>query len=79
MKWKDLSKKEKIKKIAKYTVNSLNMINAILLGLSKIWGWNIANISATIIVFTGAISLYLVNGKLWNMNDDIDIIGDENE
>ena len=56
MKWKDLSKKEKIKKIAKYTVNGLNMINMLLLGLSKIWGWEIANISATIIVFTGAIS-----------------------
>ena len=77
MKWKNLSKKEKIKKIAKYTVNSLNMINAILLGLSKIWGWEIANISATLIVFTGAISLYLVNGKLWSLNDEN--IGDENE
>ena len=28
---------EKIKKISKYVVNSLNMINALILALSPIW------------------------------------------
>ena len=70
---------EKIKKIAKFTVNGLNMVNMLLLGLSKIWSWQIDNISATIVVIAGVISLYLVGGKLWDLNDDIEVIGDEDE
>jgi len=61
---------EKVKKIAKYTVNTLNMINMLLLGLSKIWNWEITNISATIIVVAGVISLYLVSGKLFDLSDE---------
>ena len=61
---------EKVKKIAKYTVNTLNMINMLLLGLSKIWGWEITNISATIIVVAGVISLYLVSGKLFDLSEE---------
>ena len=61
---------EKIKKIAKYTVNSLNMINMLLLGLAKIWNWEITNISATIIVIAGVISLYLVSGKLFDLSNE---------
>ena len=60
----------KVKKLAKYTVNSLNMINMLLLGLSKVWNWEITNISATIVVIAGVISLYLVSGKLFSMEDD---------
>lgn len=60
---------EKFKKITKYVVNTLNMINALLLGLSEIWGWNIDKISATIIVIAGVISLYLVGGKLFELKD----------
>lgn len=79
MKWKDLSSKEKIKKIAKYIVNSLNMINALILALSPIWNWQLDNISKTIIAVAGVISLYLVGGKLWSLDDEIEIIGDEDE
>lgn len=61
---------EKIKKIAKYTVNTLNMINMLLLGLAKIWNWEITNISATIIVVAGVISLYLVSGKLFDLSNE---------
>ena len=61
---------EKLKKIAKYTVNTLNMINMLLLGLSKIWNWEITNISATIVVIVGVISLYLVSGKLFDLKDE---------
>lgn len=61
---------EKVKKIAKYTVNTLNMINMLLLGLAKIWNWEITNISATIIVIAGVISLYLVSGKLFDLKEE---------
>lgn len=68
--WKDLSVQEKIKKVAKYVVNSLNMINALILVLSPIWNWHLDLISQTIIGIAGVISLYLVGGKLFNMDDD---------
>ena len=79
MKFKELNTKEKIKKIAKYVVNSLNMINALILALSPIWNWQLDNISKTIIAVAGVISLYLVGGKLWSLDDEIEIIGDEDE
>lgn len=60
---------EKIKKISKYLVNTLNMINALLLGLAQIWNWEINSISATIIVIAGIISLYLVSGKLFELEE----------
>lgn len=69
---------EKVKKVAKYVVNSLNMINMLLLGLSKIWNWQIDNISATIVVIAGVISLYLVGGKLFEI-EEIEPEGDNNE
>ena len=60
---------ERFKKITKYVVNALNMINALLLGLAEIWNWNIDKISATIIVIAGVISLYLVSGKLFELKE----------
>lgn len=57
--------KEKIKTISKYVVNTLNMINMLLLGLANVWGWNIDKVSATIIVIAGVISAYLTTGKLF--------------
>ena len=56
---------EKIKKISKYVVNTLNMINALILALSPIYNWNLDTVSKTIIAITGIISLYLVGGKLF--------------
>ena len=61
---------ERVKTISKYVVNGLNMINMLLLGLSKVWNWEITNISATIVVITGVISLYLVSGKLFSMEEN---------
>ena len=58
--------KEKIKKISKYVVNILNMVNMLLLGLANVWGWNIDKISATIIVVAGVISAYLTTGKIFD-------------
>ena len=61
---------KKVKKISKYVVNGLNMINALILALSPIWNWHLDNISKTIIAVTGVISLYLVGGKLFELKDD---------
>ena len=55
----------KVKKISKYVVNGLNMINALILVLSPIWNWHLENVSKTIIGVAGVISLYLVSGKLF--------------
>ncbi len=61
---------KKIKKISKYVVNSLNMINALILALSPIWNWHLDNVTKTIVAITGVISLYLVSGKLFELKDD---------
>lgn len=61
---------EKLKKISKYVVNGLNMINLLLLGLAEVWDWNIDKISATIVVCTGVISAYLVSGKLFEKEEE---------
>lgn len=60
---------EKIKKISKYIVNGLNMINALILALSPIWGWHLENISKTIIAVAGVISIYLVGNKLFETDE----------
>ena len=61
---------KKVKKISKYIVNGLNMINALILALSPIWNWNLDNITKTIVAITGIISLYLVSGKLFDLKED---------
>ena len=57
--------KSRVKKVAKYAMNILAMINAILIKLSPIWGWNIDKITDSIVVIIGILGLYLVGGKLW--------------
>ena len=64
---------KKVKKISKYVVNALNMINALILALSPIWNWHLDNITKTIVAITGVISLYLVSGKLFSMENDEEI------
>lgn len=59
---------KKIKKISKYVVNGLNMVNALILALSPIWNWNLDNISKTIIAITGVISTYLISNKLFDLD-----------
>ena len=61
---------EKVKKISKYVVNGLNMINMLILVLSPIWGWDLDAISKTIIGIAGVISTYLVTGKLFSLDSD---------
>lgn len=55
---------EKVKKIAKYTLNSLTIINALLIGLEPIWNIPYADKTiATISVVMAVISTYLLGNK----------------
>ena len=65
---------EKIKKISKYTMNILAMINALIIGLSPIWNWQLDKITDSIAIVIGVIGLYLVGGKLFETEE---IIPDE--
>lgn len=56
---------KKVKKISKYVMNVLAMINALIVGLSPIWGWHLDKITDSIVVITGIIGFYLVGGKLF--------------
>lgn len=69
--------KNKIKKIAKYTMNILAMINAIIIGLSPIWGWNLEKVTDSIVVITGIIGLWLVGGKLFETPKVDELISQE--
>lgn len=58
---------EKIKKIAKYVLNSLTIVNALLIGLDPIWGIPYADKTiATISVVMAVISTYLLGNKAAN-------------
>lgn len=58
---------EKIKKIAKYVLNSLTIINALLIGLDPIWNIPYADKTiATISVIMAVISTYLLGNKAVN-------------
>lgn len=55
---------KKIKKVSKYILNVLSIINALLIGLSPIWNWSWANnIIQTISVIMAVISTYLLGNK----------------
>ena len=66
--------KNKIKTVSKYIMNILSMINALIIGLSPIWDWDLNKYTDSIVVITGIIGLYLVSGKVFQINK-----GDENE
>ena len=54
----------KIKTISKYTLNTLTIINALLVGLDPIWGIPYADKTiATISVVMAVISTYLLGNK----------------
>ena len=57
----------KVKKIAKYVLNSLTIINALLIGLDPIWNIPYADKTiATISVVMAVISSYLLGNKAVN-------------
>jgi hypothetical protein len=55
---------EKVKKISKYTLNILTIVNALLVGLDPIWNIPYADKTiATISVIMAVISTYLLGNK----------------
>jgi hypothetical membrane protein len=60
---------KKVKKISKYVMNCLAMINALIVALSPIWNWHLEKVTDSIVVITGIIGLYLVGGKLFETKE----------
>lgn len=60
---------KKVKKISKYVMNCLAMINALIVGLSPIWNWHLEKVTDSIVVITGIIGLWLVGGKLFETKE----------
>lgn len=56
---------QRIKQIAKYCLNALTIANALLVGLSPIWGWNSDKIIQTFSVIMAVISTYLLGDKAY--------------
>ena len=57
---------KKIKKISKYVLNGLNILNALLLGINSVEGITIpytTQISGILLVICGVISTYLLGDK----------------
>lgn len=70
--------KNKIKTISKYVMNIMAFVNAILVGLAPIWGWNLDKITDTLVVLGGLIGAYLVSGKIFGeKNDYHEMVDDE--
>ena len=60
---------KKVKKISKYVMNILAMINALIIELSPIWDWHLEKITNTITIVMAIIGIYLVGGKLFSLKD----------
>jgi hypothetical protein len=59
---------KKVKKISKYVMNGLAMINALIVGLSPIWNWQLEKVTDSIVVINGVIGFWLVGGKIFEIN-----------
>ena len=68
---KDKTMIEKIKTVSKYVMNILAFINAVIIGLSPIWGWNLDKITDSVSIIIGLIGVYLVSGKLFEIKKDV--------
>lgn len=55
--------KEKFKKVAKYTLNILTIVNALIMGIAPIWNINADKLTKTIAVVIAVISTYLLGNK----------------
>ena len=73
---------KKVKKISKYILNALNIINALILGINSVEGITIPHatqISGVILVVCGVISTYLLGGKALTKTDNLSIQDNYNE
>ena len=68
---------KKVKKISKYVMNVLAMINALIVGLSPIWNWHLDKVTDSIVVITGIIGFWLVGGKLFETPKVDELISQE--
>jgi hypothetical protein len=55
---------EKVKTIAKYVVNILAIVNALLVGILPIWNVNGDQVTDTIAVIIAVLSTYLLGNKV---------------
>ncbi|MCI8346635.1 MAG: hypothetical protein HFJ12_01630 [Bacilli bacterium] len=55
---------EKVKKISKYVLNVLTIINALVIGIAPIWSINADKVTNTISVVIAVISTYLLGNKV---------------
>jgi hypothetical protein len=55
---------EKVKTIAKYVVNILAIVNALLVGILPVWGIDGNQITDTIAVVIAVLSTYLLGNKV---------------
>ena len=62
--------KDKIKQISKYVMNIMAFINALLVELSPIWGWQIDKITKSMTILVGLIGVWLVTGKIFGDKDE---------
>lgn len=63
---------DKFKKIMKYVVNGINFVNAVLIGITPIWNIPYGEeISKTLIVLAGAISVYLLGQKAVEKKEEV--------
>lgn len=58
---------KKVKKISKYVMNCLAMINGLLIELSPVWDWHLEKVTKTITIVMAFIGIYLVGGKLFSL------------
>lgn len=66
-------KKEDFKKITKYTLNILTIVNALIIGIAPIWNINADKVTNTIAVIIAVLSTYLLGNKA------VDKFGSKNE
>nr|DAO88297.1 MAG TPA: hypothetical protein [Caudoviricetes sp.] len=57
---------ERFKKISKYVLNILTIINALIIGIAPIWNINADKMTNTIAVVIAVISTYLLGNKAVN-------------
>lgn len=55
---------EKAKKIIKYVLNGLAIINALIIGIAPIWEINADKVTNTIAVIIAVLSTYLLGNKV---------------
>ena len=56
----------KVKKISKYVLNVLTIINALIINIAPIWNINADKLTKTIAVVIAVISTYLLGNKAIN-------------